>query len=148
MATLARARRRQGFTLIEVLIVIVVIAILATLVIPRLMGAGRKAKETQLRGNLKQIRDAIERFEANMAAWPPAITDIMAADGAAISADFDGNGGSVDRLAYDGPYLAPMAGLPKDPFTGAADWVYDNSTGSVHSASTLTALDGSNYSTW
>jgi prepilin-type N-terminal cleavage/methylation domain-containing protein len=149
MATPAWARRRQGFTLIEVLIVIVVIAILATLVIPRLMGAGRRAKETQLRGNLKQIRDAIERFEATMAAWPPALTDVMAADGAAISADFDGNGGSVDRLAYDGPYLTTGDGnLPEDVFTGAADWVYDNATGAVHSASTLTALDGSNYSAW
>jgi len=148
MATPAWTRRRQGFTLIEVLIVIVVIAILATIVIPRLMGAGRKAKETQLRGNLKQIRDAIERFEATMAAWPPSLADVMAADGDAISADFDGNGGSVDRLAYDGPYLAPLAGLPKDPFSGAADWVYDNSTGAVHSASTMTALDGSNYSNW
>jgi prepilin-type N-terminal cleavage/methylation domain-containing protein len=141
-------RRRQGFTLIEVLIVIVVIAILATIVIPRLMGAGRKAKEAELRGNLKQVRDAIERFEGTMAAWPPSLTDIMAANGDAISADFDGRGGSVDRLSYDGPYLAPTAGLPKDPFTGAADWVYDNATGAVHSASTLTALDGSNYANW
>jgi len=148
MATPAWERRRQGFTLIEVLIVIVVIAILATLVIPRLMGAGRRAKEAQLRGNLKQIRDAIERFEATMAAWPPALADVMAADGSAITADFDGNGGSVDRLAYDGPYLAPTAGLPKDPFTEAADWVYDNATGAVHSASTQTALDGSSYSAW
>ncbi len=149
MATQVWKRRRQGFTLIEMLIVIVVIAILATLVIPRLMGAARKAKETQLRGNLKQIRDAIERFEANMAAWPPALTDIMAADGSAISADFDGNGGSVDRAAYDGPYLVTGDGnLPKDPFTGAADWTYDNTTGAVHSSTTLTALDGSRYADW
>ncbi len=149
MATQVWTRRRQGFTLIEMLIVIVVIAILATLVIPRLLGAARRAKEAQLRGNLKQIRDGIERFEANMAAWPPALTDIMAPNGSAISADFDGNGGSVDRSAYDGPYLVTGDGnLPPDPFTGAADWVYDNTTGAVHSASTLTALDGTNYSNW
>src|SRR3990170_1982511 len=96
---------RDGFTLIEMLIVIVVIAILAVIVIPRLLGAGRKAKEATLRADLKQIRDAIEQFEANTAAWPPDITDVMAANGAAISADVDGRGMSVDRDGYTGPYL-------------------------------------------
>ena len=149
MAMWRIGRRRCGFTLIEVLIVITVIAILAMLVIPRAMGARRKANETQLRGNLKQIRDGIERFEATTAAWPPALADVMAATGADISADFDGRGGSVDRRAYDGPYLLVAGGsLPKDPFTGAADWNYDNATGDVHSSSTLTSLSGSAYSTW
>lgn len=149
MAIWRIGRRRCGFTLVEVLIVITVIAILAMLVIPRAMGARRKANETQLRGNLKQIRDAIERFEATTAAWPPALTDLMAATGADISADFDGRGGSVDRNAYDGPYLVvPGGALPLDPFTSAADWNYDNSTGDVHSSSTLASMSGSAYSTW
>lgn len=141
--------QNRGFTLIEVLIVITVISTLATIVIPRAMSAQRKAKEAALRANLKQLRDAIETFEANTAAWPPALTDIVAASGAAISADVDGRGMSVDRSAYDGPYIrSGDGGLPKDPFTGAADWNYDNSTGEVHSSSTLTALDGTNYSIW
>jgi prepilin-type N-terminal cleavage/methylation domain-containing protein len=150
MATwLLRQRRRQGFTLLEVLIVMTVIAILAMIIIPRVMAAARRAKETQLRGNLKQIRDAIERFEASMAAWPPALSDVMAPDGASISADFDGNGGSVDRSAYDGPYLTTGDHqLPLDPVTKARDWNYDNSTGAVHSSSTQTALDGTQYNTW
>ena len=149
MAIWRTGRRRCGFTLIEVLIVITVIAILAMLVIPRAMGARRRANEAQLRGNLKQIRDGIERFEATTAAWPPALSDLMAANAADISADFDGRGGSVDRNAYDGPYLlVPGNSLPKDPFTGAEDWNYDNATGDVHSSSTLTSLSGSAYSTW
>jgi general secretion pathway protein G len=146
---LFRPRRGRGFTLVEVLIVITVIAILAVMVVPRLLAAARRAKEAQLRGNVKQLRDGIERFEATNAAWPPSLPDIMAANGSAISGDFDGRGGSVDRIAYDGPYLQTGDGsLPPDPFTGAADWVYNNATGDVHSGSTLTALDGSSYSTW
>jgi len=142
-------RRRFGFTLIEVLIVITVIAILAMLVIPRAMAARRRANEAQLRGNLKQLRDAIERFEATMAAWPPALSDVMASSGSAISADLDGRGGWVDRGAYDGPYLVTGDGqLPKDPFTSAADWNYDNATGDIHSSSDLLALDGTPYTTW
>jgi general secretion pathway protein G len=149
MACIRKRRGEQGFTLIEVLIVIVVVAILAMIVIPRVMAATRRGKEATVRANLKQLRDAIERFEANTAAWPPALTDVLAANGAAISADADGRGLSVDRTAYDGPYVvSPDGNLPKDPFTNAADWNYNNSTGEVHSSSTLTAIDGSAYSTW
>jgi general secretion pathway protein G len=149
MACIRKRRGEQGFTLIEVLIVIVVVAILAMIVIPRVMAATRRGKEAALRANLKQLRDAIERFEANTAAWPPALTDVLAANGAAISADADGRGLSLDRNAYDGPYVvSPDGNLPKDPFTNAADWNYNNSTGEVHSSSTLTAIDGSAYSTW
>jgi prepilin-type N-terminal cleavage/methylation domain-containing protein len=142
-------RRRFGFTLIEVLIVVTIIAILSILVIPRATAARRRAKEAQLRGNLKQLRDGIERFEATSAAWPPALSDVMAASGAAISANFDGRGGWVDRTAYDGPYLLTGDGqLPKDPFTAAPDWNYDNTTGTVHSSSTPASLGGTAYNTW
>jgi prepilin-type N-terminal cleavage/methylation domain-containing protein len=142
-------RRRGGFTLLEVLIVITVIAALALIVIPRAAAAQRRAKEAQLRGNLKQLRDAIEHFEAVTAAWPPALADLMASDGTGVSSDFDGRGGWVDRTAYDGPYLVTGSGnLPNDPFSGAADWTYSNITGDVHSSSTLTAMDGSAYNSW
>jgi len=140
---------KRGFTLIEMLIVITVIAILAVIVVPRLMSATRRSREASLTADLKQLRDAIERFEANTAAWPPSLTDLMAADGSAVSADADGRGLSVDRSAYDGPYLRTGDGsLPADPFTGGANWNYNSSTGEVHSSSTLTALGGSAYSTW
>jgi prepilin-type N-terminal cleavage/methylation domain-containing protein len=150
VATSARkGRRRCGFTLIEVLIVIVVIAILSMLVIPRAMAARRHAKEAQLRGNLKQLRDGIERFEATTAAWPPGLADLMAANGGSISSDYDGRGGWVDRTAFDGPYLVTGNGqLPNDPFTGTPDWTYDNTTGDVHSASALTSMTGAAYSSW
>ncbi len=59
------AARRRGFTLIELLIVIVVIAILALIVIPRVMGASRKAKESSLRGNLQELRNGLEQFQAD-----------------------------------------------------------------------------------
>ena len=142
-------RRRCAFTLVEVLIVITVIAILSMIVIPRAMSARRHAKEAQLRGNLKEMRDAIELFEATTAAWPPSLSDVMAADGSAISGNFDGRGGWVDRSAYDGPYLCTGDGnLPRDPFTETVNWNYSNATGDIHSSSTLSAIDGTPYNTW
>lgn len=139
----------RGFTLIEMLCVIIVIAALAIMVIPRMLGAQRKAKEAQLAGNLKQLRDAVERFESTTGAWPPALVDVIAANGTAVSGDFDGRGGHVDRSAYDGPYLVAVGGtLPIDPFTIATDWTYDNVTGAVHSRSAMNGLNGVAYSLW
>ena len=140
------AKSRKGFTLIEMLIVIVVIAILAMIVIPRLLGAGRKAKESALRGDLQQLRNSIQQFEADCGDYPAALGDLMAAPAAGSSG---GQGLSLDTVAWKGPYMrTPDNGLPNDPFTAAADWTYDGTTGDVHSASTLTALDGTNYSAW
>jgi general secretion pathway protein G len=139
-------RKHKGFTLIEMLIVIVVIAILALIVIPRLLGAGRKAKEATLKGDLHQLRNAIQQFEADCGDYPAALGDLQTkpADGS------NGGGGiALDVLAWQGPYLrTPDGGLPVDPFTGAADWTYTAATGEVHSSSTLTAINGEAYSTW
>ena len=142
-------RMRRGFTLIEMLIVIVVIAILAVIVIQRFTGVGRRGREASLRTDLHEMRTAIEHFEADAGAYPPDLTDLMAADGASISADADGSGRSVDRAGYQGPYLRTGdSALPADPMTKAADWTYDNAAGDVHSSSTLTGLDGTDYTTW
>ena len=122
-----------------------VIAILALIVIPRLLGAGRKAKEATLRGNLHQMRNAIQQFEADCGDYPAAAADVMTQPAA-------GNGGTgiaLDVNGWQGPYLRTADGnLPKDPFTDASDWVYTAATGHIQSASTLTALNGENYSSW
>jgi len=142
------SRKHKGFTLIEMLIVIVVIAILALIVIPRLLGAGRKAKEASLRGDLHQMRNAIQQFEADMGDYPADINDLMSGKPYAGSAT-GGQGLDLDGNGYQGPYLrTPNGTLPVDPFTNAADWTYTVATGEVHSASPLSALDGTAYVDW
>src|SRR4030066_253645 len=89
-------RGSKGFTLIEMLIVIVVIAILALIVIPRLLGAGRKAKEAALRGDLHQLRNAIQQFEADCGDYPAASADLQTAPAAGS------NGGSGISLDISG----------------------------------------------
>jgi len=139
-------RSGRGFTLIEMLIVIVVIAILAMIVIPRLLGAGRKAKESALRGDLQQLRNSVQQFEADCGDYPLALTGLMTAPAAG---SLGGGGIALDVGAWQGPYMRTSTGnLPDDPFTGAGDWTYVAASGDVHSASTLTALDGTNYSAW
>jgi general secretion pathway protein G len=139
-------KNSRGFTLIEMLIVIVVISILAMIVIPRLLGAGRKAKESALRGDLQQLRNSIQQFEADCGDFPAQLADLMSAPAAGSNG---GNGIALDTGAWKGPYMrTPDGNLPNDPFTGAADWDYTPTTGDVHSHSTLTALDGTAYSAW
>jgi len=134
---------------LELMILVLLIAILAVIVIPRIMGTGRKAREASLRADLKSLRDGIERFEGACAAFPPALSDLMVANGNDISADTDGRGLSVDRRGYNGPYLVTEdRNLPEDPFTKAADWNYNSATGEVRSSSTLSSLGGIPYADW
>jgi len=139
--------KRSGFTLIEVLIVVVVIAILAVLIIPRLLGTGRKAKEAVLKGQLQQLRKAIEQFSAECGDFPAELSYLQTqpADG-----DAGGNGVPLDATSWSGPYLTTTdGGLPKDPFTGdGTSWEYDPPTGDVHTGSDLTSLAGDAYSSW
>jgi len=65
MPSLIAKRSADAFTLIEMLIVITIIGVLAVIVIPRLLGTGRKANEAALRGTLHQLRNAIQQFQAD-----------------------------------------------------------------------------------
>lgn len=127
--------RRRGFTLIELLIVISVIAILALIVVPRLLGAGRKAKESTLRGNLQQLRNAIQSFQSDTGVYPADLDDLVAATGGDVSA-------TINTADYKGPYLTTTGGIagggvPKNPFTDPASatltdhWNYDADAGTV-----------------
>ncbi len=125
------ARHRTGFTLIELLIVIVVIAILALVVIPRVMGASRKAKETVLKGNLHQLRTAIQQFQADIGGFPTDL-DQMQLPATSVPKAIDEDGVELTTItegAYKGPYLTKAGGIdgggiPKNPFepTNSTDW--------------------------
>ena len=62
-------RSRRGFTLIEMLIVIVVIAVLASIIVPKLIGGGKKAKEAKLNATAQTIQKANNLYEADNGAY-------------------------------------------------------------------------------
>lgn len=66
------AHRRAGFTIIELLVVIGIIAILVAIAVPAVQQAREAARSTQCRNNLKQIGMATSQFEAAFGAYPPA----------------------------------------------------------------------------
>jgi general secretion pathway protein G len=144
-----RHRLQLGFTLVELAVLMVVIGIIAGIVIPQMLGAARRSSESALRGDLRNFRVAIERFQADCGGLPPRLDDILAWSGDHVSSRFDGTGHELDLESYHGPYLrtGDML-LPLDPFTDRRDWRYSSATGEVHSNCDQLGRDGTIYSSW
>ena len=68
-------KRNKGFTLVEILIVVVILGILAAIVIPQFTQASTEAKEASLKSNLRVIRSQIELWKINNSDNPPATLD-------------------------------------------------------------------------
>lgn len=124
-----------GFTLMELMIVMMIIGILATLAIPSFVGAIRSAKEAVLKEDLHVLRTAIDSYTEDKQKGPQALQDLI-----------------------DDGYLKV---IPVDPMTRSSEtWVTDQSDAlhsldqsdpgidDVHSGSTEQGNDGQPYSSW
>jgi general secretion pathway protein G len=128
-----RRTSQAGFTLIEILIVLAIMGILLTIAQPNLKNSIIKARESVLKEDLFQMRDAIDQYYADNAKYPEQLTDL------------------IDTSDLSKSYLRS---IPRDPFTNAADWITvapaegEGGVFDVHSASPLVATDGTAYNTW
>lgn len=133
--------RRKGFTLVELLVVIVVLAVLAAIVLPKFMDSSARSKESSLRTDLKLVRNAISAFQADTAKLPGSLADLSETD---VSKVKDASGAAISTKDWHGPYIEAV---PTDPI-GGGSFTYDKTTGKVSSSASGNALDGSAYSTW
>ncbi|NNG45843.1 MAG: type II secretion system major pseudopilin GspG [Deltaproteobacteria bacterium] len=66
----SRVLRRAGFTLLEIMGVIVILGLLAALVVPKLIGRTEEAKQTQTRLQIKNIEQALQLFKLDNGFYP------------------------------------------------------------------------------
>ena len=63
-------KRRSGFTLVEVLVVVVIIGMLAALVAPRVVGRGEEAKRTAAQVQIREIEQALDMYKLDSGMYP------------------------------------------------------------------------------
>jgi general secretion pathway protein G len=66
-----------GFTLLELIIVVAIIGILATIVLPQLKDKPLRAKEAVLKSNLVRVRDALDQYYADKGRYPSSLQDLV-----------------------------------------------------------------------
>ena len=101
-------KRAKGFTLIEVMLVVAIIGILGAMIVPRLTGKTKKAKEAVAKADVKvNIAMALDLYELDIGEFPATLNSLME----------DDTGGEE----WDGPYLKSMA---KDPWGSDYNYKY------------------------
>jgi general secretion pathway protein G len=122
--------RRAGFTLMELLMVLLVLGMLAALAAPAVSNSVGRGKEAALKENLQVLRKAIDDYYADNGSYPPALASLVT-----------------------GRYVRS---IPADPVAEPGDktgWhveYTDDGTGirDLRSSSGKTAGDGSRYDQW
>lgn len=69
--------RRGGFTLIELIVVMAILAILITIAAPRYFGHIDNAKEASLKQSLNVMRDAIDKFHGDLGRYPDNLEELV-----------------------------------------------------------------------
>lgn len=115
------SQRARGFTLIELLVVIAIIAILASLLLPALGGAKRKAKDTECINNLRQIGVGLRLWANDQGAFP---WDVSVEEGGSLgSPDWTDNfRAASSELVTPKILYCPTDAERTSPGSGSTSW--------------------------
>ncbi len=135
MASRLKARRSAGFTLLEMMIVMIIMGILLSIAIPIYTRSVAQAREAVLRNDLFELRKLISQYTLDKQKAPQSLDDLV-------------------QAGY-------LRAIPKDPMTNETNWEphqeesvmlsvdqQDAGIDDVHSASNAISSDGTAYSTW
>jgi general secretion pathway protein G len=116
-------KKQGGFTLLELLIVIVIIGILALLIIPNITSAPKKARDVQRKTDLKAIQKGLEEYFVSNNVYPTQATAAVA--GTALTALTTGST----------PILKTVPADPKSPSAAPYQYGYQSADGSAYTLS-------------
>ncbi len=158
-----KTNRKSGFTLVEILIVVIILGILAAIVIPQFTNASQDARKNSLTSQLQTIRSQIELYKLQHQDAKPAL---LGTSGWTLLTSKTDQYGAVTTVGSFGPYLQQ---IPTNPLnlgtgivqgnggaftaTGTTGWVYDYaSTGKFWATGSTTSVyfnetDGSDAAT-
>lgn len=89
----------RGFTLIEILIVVVIIGLIASLIAPNLIGRFERSKEEVAKAQVEMLSSAVLSFKIDMGRYPNSLEELI----------------NFHDPKWRGPYLSKRS-LPKDPW--------------------------------
>jgi general secretion pathway protein G len=140
-------RGKRGFTLVELLVVIVILAVLAAIVLPKFMDSGKRSKEAALKGDLKLLRNAVTLFQTDTGAYPLTLADLAATSAPAKGLDTNGAQQDIPASTWHGPYVQE---IPNDPISsGSFSYTVSSpNVGKVKSNASGNAIDGTAFSSW
>lgn len=126
---------RDGFTLVEILIVVTILGILAAIVVPQFTSASVQARESALETTLVRVRQQLQVYAGQHNGDFPSLADFEAQLTGA--SDIEGNTAALGTAGYRfGPYLTEM---PQNPHTdgtdlgtgeaGSSSWYYNATDG-------------------
>ena len=139
-----RPVRRAAFTLVEVLIVVVILAILAATVLPQFQNASGEAEASAIRQNLAVIRSQIELYRVQHTGQLPGDNEVTFLARMTAQTDRDGNAGTTYGPYIKGKFPENPAGdinkkdkiefantAPNDAAlpAGGEGWWYNDTTG-------------------
>ncbi len=101
--------RHSAFTLVEMLLVLVILAVLAAIVIPKFSGRSQQAKETAAKSQISSIELALDAFEVDTGTYPQGSLDALTEQ-------------PSNAQNWKGPYL--KKGVPLDPWGNAYVYTY------------------------
>ena len=111
---------KKGFTLIEIMIVIVILGLLASLVVPNLMGQSEKAKKKLVCVQMKTIKDSLKNFKLEEGRYPTTEEGLMA---------LIKNPNPAKYKSYPKDGYLDSKTLPKDSWGN--DFIYVNNNGNI-----------------
>ena len=121
--------KARGFTLVELMVVLTVVALLLSIVVPDYVGRVRRAEEAALKENLAVRRDALDKHYADVGKYPASLDELVS-------------------KRY-------LRAIPDDPLTQSKTWIVvaptDPKRGGIYdikSAAKGTGTNGTPYERW